>query len=129
MTNAVLLALLDTLLPGNEALPAFSRADIDPARLEAPAGPLLAAIDQEFAHATVADRIERLREIERNMPEAFRVFLGQALAAYYQAPRVQAALGWRALPPQPSGHRLSAGDEVAWRLLEKVRTRGRLWRG
>lgn len=128
MTNDVLLELLDTLLPGDEALPAFSRADIDPARLAAPAGPLLAAIDQAFVRATAADRIERLREIERNVPEAFRVFLGQALAAYYQASRVQAALGWRALPPQPSGHQLSAGDDVAWRLLEKVRMRGQLWR-
>jgi hypothetical protein len=130
MTNVALIALLDTLLPGDEALPAFSRAEIDLALFEAPAAPLLVAIDQAaFARATVTERVGLVREVERGAPDALRAFLGQALAAYYQAPRVQAALGWRSGPPQPTGHRLSAGDEIAWRLLEKVRKRGELWRG
>ena len=130
MTDVALIALLDTLLPGDEALPAFSRAEIDLTAFEVSAVPLLAAIDQAaFVRATVTDRSRLLREVERSMPDAFRIFLGQALAAYYQAPRVQAALGWRGAPPQPTGHQLSPGDDVAWRLLEKVRKRGQLWRG
>ena len=132
MSNIALLALLDTLLPGYDGaapLPAFSRAEIDPAGLEVSAQPILAAIDEPaFARGTIADRVALLRQIERHMPDAFRIFLGRALAAYYQAPRVQAALGWRAEPPQPMGHRLSPGDEAAWQLLEKVRKRDPLWR-
>jgi hypothetical protein len=133
MTNVALGALLDTLLPGDDdaaPLPAFSQAEIDPALLEAAARPLIAAVDQAaFIRATVADRTALMQEIERNLPDAFRVFLGQALAAYYQAPRVQKALGWRAEPPQPTGHRLSGDDEISLRLLDKVRKRGQLWRG
>lgn len=133
MTDITLLALLDTLLPGDDGaapLPAFSRAGIDPVSLEAAAQPILAAIDQAaFARGTTADRVVLLREIERHAPEAFRALLGQALAAYYQAPRVQAALGWRSEPPQPMGHRLSGNDDRALQLLEKVRKRGQLWRG
>lgn len=133
MTNVALIALLDTLLPGNEGaapLPAFSQAGIDLDLLEASAQPVLAAMDQvAFARGSTADRVALLREIERSLPDAFRTFLGQALAAYYQTPRVQAALGWRSEPPQPTGHRLSAGDDAAWQLLEKVRKRGPLWRG
>ena len=133
MTDVALIALLDTLLPGDEAatpLPAFSQAGIDPALLAASAQPVLAAMDQvAFTRGSSADRVALLQEIERSLPDAFRIFLGQALAAYYQAPRVQAALGWRSEPPQPIGHRLSPGDERAWHLLEKVRKRGQLWRG
>jgi hypothetical protein len=129
MTDAVLIALLDTLLPGDDVLPAFSRAEIDAAHLETSAAPLLEAIDQAaVARMTVEDRLALLRKTELSAPDAFRAFLGQALAAYYQAPRVQEALGWRNAPPQPTGHQLSAGDEIAHRLLEKVRKRGQLWR-
>lgn len=130
MTDMALIALLDTLLPGDDVLPAFSCAEIDPARFEMSAAPLFAAIDPAaFARATVADRVALLRGVEQDAPDAFRLLLGQVLAAYYQAPRVQAALGWRSAPPQPAGHQLGAGDEIVWRLLEKVRKRGQLWRG
>jgi hypothetical protein len=133
MTDVVLIALLDTLLPGDHGdgpLPAFSQAGIDPVLLEAAARPVLAALDgAAFTRATATDRIALLQEIERSLPDAFQALLGQALAAYYQAPRVQAALGWRSEPPQPLGHELGAGDEIAWRLLEKVRKRGQIWRG
>lgn len=122
-----LIALLDTLLPGDDVLPPFSRAEIDLTRLDASA--LLASIDQlAFVRATSEERVALLQQAEQSAPDAFRAFLAQALAAYYQAPRVQAALGWRSAPPQPAGHEPSSGDEAAWRLLEKVRTRGRLWR-
>ncbi len=133
MTNAAFIVLLDTLLPGDDEvapLPAFSQAGIDAAPLEAAAQSLLAVLDQAaFIRGTAADRAAMLLMLERSAADEFRGLVGRALAAYYQAPDVQAALGWRHAPPQPAGHRLSAGDELAWRLLEKVRKRGRLWRG
>lgn len=129
MTDTPLLALLDTLLPGDAKLPAFSSAEIDPAPLAASVAPILTAIDQAaFLRETPAARVALVQRIERDSPEAFRAFLAQALAAYYQAPSVLAALDWRSAPPQPMGHRLSPGDEAAWQGLEKVRQRGRLWR-
>lgn len=132
MSDTLLIAVLDTLLPGDAAaapLPAFSQADIDCAHLATPAAPILAAIDRAaFAQGTKTDRIAELQKIERSAPEAFRTFLGLALAAYYQAPVVLAALGWRHEPPQPAGHRLGGDDAASWHLLERVRKRGRLWR-
>ena len=75
MTDVALIALLDTLLPGDEALPVFSRAEIDLAPFEA--SPLLTAIDQAaFARATATERNRLLREVERSAPDAFRSFLG-----------------------------------------------------
>lgn len=136
MTAPLLIALLDALLPGDDGgqhgatpLPSFSGAGIDPAPLEPVAQPLIAALDQAaFARGVAADRAALLRALELRAPDAFRAFLGQALAAYYQAPIVQAAFGWRHEPPQPAGHRLSGSDDDTWRLLDKVRRRGALWR-
>ena len=137
MTRPLLIALLDTLLPGDDGgpdgvapLPAFSQAEIDPAPFEVAAQPLIAAIDHAaFMRGTAADRATTLLALEQSAPDRFRAFLGRALAAYYQAPIVQTALGWRHEPPQPAGHRLSGSDEDTWRLLDKVRRRGALWRG
>jgi hypothetical protein len=133
MTDIALIALLDALLPGDAEtppLPAFSQAGIDPALFEAAAQPLLAVLDQKaLVYGTAADRVAMLRTLEQSAPEAFRSFLWLALAAYYQGPVVQAALGWRHAPPQPGGHRLSGNDDDAWQLLDKVRRRNALWRG
>lgn len=125
MTHPALLALLDALLPGDPPLPPFSQAGIDPSQLADAARPILGAIDGMAFQANAAAEVQRVAQMR---PDEFRVLLGQALAAYYQAPSVQDALGWRTEPPQPTGHRLSPGDESAWRLLDKVRQRGRLWR-
>lgn len=125
MTDPTLIALLDALLPGHPPLPPFSQSGIDPSPLADAAHPILGAIDAAAFQASLAAEVDR---VARQRPEEFRKLLGQVLAAYYQAPAVQAAVGWRSEPPQPDGHRLSAGDEQAWQLLEKVRKRGRLWR-
>lgn len=125
MTSPTLLALLDALLPGDPPLPPFSQAGIDPSQLTHTAHSILGAIDGMVFQINAAAEVQRVAQIR---PDEFRVLLNQALAAYYQAPSVQAALGWRSEPPQPAGHRLSTGDESAWQLLDKVRQRGRLWR-
>jgi hypothetical protein len=129
----MLLAVLDTLLPGDEAeppLPSASEAALDLKNLERLAEPVVAALGDSdgFLMASPADRVARLRAVERSAPEAFKALLAEALAAYYEAPPVLAALGWRAAPPQPHGHDVAATDEATLRTLNKVTSRGQLWR-
>lgn len=136
MNRDLLMAILDTLLPGDDGgaagaapLPRGSGAGLDLASLELAAQPILDGIDPaQFEQATAAERVAALRNVEQAVPDAYRDFLGLALAAYYQAPAVLAALSWRSLPPQPLGHRLVGDDDPALQLLEKVRRRGTLWR-
>jgi len=137
MNSDLLMTVLDTLLPGDDGggsgaapLPRGSAAGLDPAPLESAARPILDGIDPVlFARATVAERAAALRRLEQAAPDAYRDFLGLALAAYYQAPAVLAAFGWRAAPPQPMGHRIAGDDGATLQLLDKVRRRGQLWRG
>jgi hypothetical protein len=72
--------------------------------------------------------VAQLRIAELNVPDAFKALLAEALATYYEAPAVIAALGWRAAPPQPHGHDVAPNDDATWRDLEKVKARGQLWR-
>ena len=132
--RAMLLAVLDALLPGDQGeppLPRASAAVLDLAVLERLAAPVIAALGDSdgFLTASAAERAARLGAVERTQPEAFRTLLAEALAAYYQAAPVLAALGWRAAPPQPHGHDVTPTDTATLRLLENVRTRGRRWRG
>ena len=53
--------------------------------------------------------------MELNAPEAFKALLAEALATYYEAAPVIAALGWRVAPPQPHGHDVAANDEATLR--------------
>lgn len=133
MTRVLLLAMLDTMLPGDAdqpPLPAASEAGLDLANLECLAEPMIAALaDRDaFLMAAPADRVAQLRIAELNAPDAFKALLAEALATYYEAPAVVAALGWRAAPPQPHGHDVAPNDEAAWRSLDKVKARGQLWR-
>jgi hypothetical protein len=129
----MLLAVLDTLLPGDRGeppLPRASDAALDLATLERLAGPVVTALGDGdgFLTASPGERTVRLRAVEQTQPEAFGTLLAEALAAYYQAAPVLAALGWRTAPPQPHGHDVAPTDGATLRLLETVRTRGRLWR-
>jgi hypothetical protein len=134
MTRATLLALLDTLLPGAEGeppLPSASEAALDLKRLGRLAEPLVAALgdSEAFLTASPAERVAKLRIAELNVPDAFKALLGEALATYYEAPAVLAALGWRAAPPQPHGHDVASNDPAILQALDNMRSRGRLWRG
>jgi len=133
MTHAMLLAVLDVLLPGDKGeppLPSASAAGLDAAALARVAGPVLGALGEHdgFLTASTAARIARLRAIEQARPEAFKALLAEALASYYEAPSVLAALGWRVAPPQPHGHDVAPTDPGTLRLLKRVKQRGRLWR-
>jgi hypothetical protein len=134
MTRVMLLAVLDSLLPGDEGeqpLPSASEAALDLKTLERLAEPVVAALGNadSFLMASAVDRVAKLRAVEQAAPDAFKALLTEALAAYYEAAPVLAALGWRAAPPQPHGHDVARGDEETLRNLEKVRGRGQLWRG
>ena len=133
MTRVMLLALLDTMLPGDQGeppLPPASDAGLAVAKLDRLAEPVLGALGDSdgFLKAGPADRVAQLRIAALNAPDAFKTLLAEALATYYEAPPVVAALGWRVAPPQPHGHELARDDEAILRRLEKVRARGQLWR-
>jgi hypothetical protein len=130
----LVLAVLDTLLPGDEGeppLPRASAAALDLTALERLAGPVLAALGDgdAFLASSPAERVAQLRAVEQKAPEPFKLFLGEALATYYEAASVLAALGWRSAPPQPHGHALDEVDATTLQRLDKVRSRARLWRG
>ncbi|HEV8388598.1 MAG TPA: hypothetical protein VGQ35_02085 [Dongiaceae bacterium] len=133
MTRVMLLAVLDTLLPGDEGeppLPNASEAALDLKKLERLAEPVVAALADSdgFLMASATDRVARLRAVEQSAPDAFKALLAEALATYYEAAPVLAALGWRAAPPQPHGHDVAPNDDATLRALEKVKSRGQLWR-
>ena len=133
MSRVLLLAMLDTLLPGDAGqppLPPASESGLDLGTLERLAEPVLAALaDRDaFLMASPADRVALLRVVETNAPDAFKALLTEALATYYEAPPVVAALGWRIAPPQPHGHEVAPNDDATWHALEKVKARGKLWR-
>jgi hypothetical protein len=133
MSRVMLLAMLDTMFPGDSGqppLPAASQTALDFAKLGHLAEPVIAALNDRNAFLTSAsaDRVAQLRIAELNVPDAFEALLVEALAAYYEAPPVVAALGWRAAPPQPHGHDVAPNDDATWCDLEKVKARGQLWR-
>ncbi len=133
MTRVMLLAILDTLLPGDEGespLPSASAAALELKVLERLAQPIAAALGDADAFLASAppDRVAKLRAVEQKMPEPFKLFLNEALATYYEAAPVLAALGWRVAPPQPHGHSLEQAHAATWQALENVRGRSKLWR-
>jgi hypothetical protein len=133
MTRVVLLAILDTMFPGDDGeppLPPASEAGLDLAKLELLAEPVAAALGtvDAFLTAAPAERVAKLRIVELNAPAAFKALLAEALARYYESLPVLAALGWRVAPPQPHGHQVPPNDGETFHALEKVKSRGRLWR-
>ncbi|HET6161414.1 MAG TPA: hypothetical protein VFE34_23935 [Dongiaceae bacterium] len=133
MTRVMLLAVLDTLLPGDDGeppLPSASEAALDLKALERLAEPVVTALADSdgFLMASPVERVARLRAVEQAAPDAFKALLAEALATYYEAPPVLAALGWRAAPPQPHGHEVAPIDDATLRNLDKVKGRGQLWR-
>jgi hypothetical protein len=134
MTPEFLAAVIDMLLPGDDALPSGTRAGLDPAAFVEPHRAVFDAIAAEvggpavFARTDECTRNAAVRAVERAAPDAFRTLLTAVLANYYEAPAVLAALGWRGEPPQPTGHRVAPFDNSGAERLERVRRRSKLWR-
>jgi hypothetical protein len=135
MTPEFLAAVIDTLLPGDDALPSGTRARLDPAAYAGSHGAVFDAIAAQagggelFVRADESARCEVLKSVERALPDAFRALLVVVLSDYYESPPVLAALGWRIDPPQPSGHTMPRLDDPTTERLERVGRRAKLWRG
>jgi len=134
MTPAFLAAVLDTLLPGDDALPSATRAGLDPATYAGPHRAMFDAIavqagsPETFLRADESARAATLHAVERTEPDALRALLTIVLSDYYEAPAVLAALGWRSEPPQPAGHTVPTLGSLADDRSEWARRRGKLWR-
>jgi hypothetical protein len=134
MTPEFLAAVLDTLLPGDDALPSGTRAGLDPAAYASHQTVLDAIARQAggldaLVRANGRARTAALQAIERTAPDLFRALLTAVLSDYYEAPAVLTALGWRSEPPQPAGHAVPAMDAPTTERLTRVGQRGKLWRG
>ena len=135
MTPEFLAAVIDTLLPGDDALPSGAKASIDPGVYADAHRAIFDSVaahaggDQLFTHADESARVGILKTVERVMPDAFRALLVTVLSDYYETPPVLAALGWRIDPPQPTGHVVPSLDGPTAERLERVRQRVKLWRG
>ena len=80
MSRVLVLAMLDTMLPGDAGqppLPTASEAGLDLGTLERLAEPVVAALaDRDaFLMAAPADRVAQLRIVELNVPDAFKTLL------------------------------------------------------
>ena len=141
MNAAFVAAVADTLLPGDSGgadgyapLPPASAAGVDLAGIANAHSAVLDAVAQQignaeaFLSAVESARIPVIQSVERAMPEAFRALLSALLAAYYEAPPVLAAMGWRTEPPQSLGHRMPEISDAAHVRLGRVQALGKLWR-
>ncbi len=136
MTPEFLAAVIDTLLPredkappGATPLPSGTQGGLDPGAYSQAHRSIFEAIDADaFVRADEAVRTAILQAIERVLPDAFRSLLVAVLSDYYESAAVLAAIGWRAEPPQPTGHAMAAIDEATRESLQQVARRERLWR-
>ena len=135
MSAAFLDAVLAALLPGEGIrLPGGAAAGIDLLAYDGAASvlDLIAAAaggEAAFLAALPAARHAALAAAEARSPEQFRRLLQPILADYLETPAVLAAFGGAATPPQPGGRPLAEMDSETRAALERVRARGRLWRG
>ena len=135
MSAAFLDAVLAALLPGEGIrLPGGAAAGIDLLAYDGAASvlDLIAAAaggEAAFLAALPAARHAALAAAEARSPEKFRRFLQPILADYLETPAVLAAFGGSATPPQPGGRALAEMDSETLAALERVRARGKRWRG
>jgi hypothetical protein len=76
--------------------------------------------ETDFATLGKEDKVQLLNEQGFVLPLAFQTYI-----AYYQQPRVAAALGLEARPPHPTGYQLPPNDLT---LVEPVRRRAKRYR-
>ena len=126
-------ALVDTLLPGGSYphgidLPRASAIGLNEAATGGAAVALVAAAaggEDAFLSADATGREAAVAAASATDPATINRFVAALVTRYYEDPRVIAAFGWPARPPQPMGHALQPFDAA---LLEPVRMRKALWR-
>ena len=129
MSEAMLSALADTLLPGDDAgLPKGSEIDAVIEVLRERAAPILSLLPDDFSNSDAKARAELLRDAERKAFQPFRDMVLAALKDYYEDPRVLTAMDADPAPPQPQGMKLVPMADDLKSALEKIRARGPLWR-
>ena len=128
----VLDAVLDTMLPGGDGFPGgagsaewlMAQARFGPA-LQA----LAAALPDGFVALSPDARTQALKAAEADIPEVFDAATIALYSAYYTRPDVLAAIeaarGYKAVPPQPGGYELPAFDPD---ILAVPMARDALWR-
>jgi hypothetical protein len=129
MSETMLKAIADTLLPGDEAgLPKGSDiADAVEALCEH-AGFLLPLLPPDFSARDMVSRTALLLDAEQKAFQPFRDMVLAGLKAYYEDARVLTAMGADPAPPQPRGMTLAPMADDLKSALEKVRARGPIWR-
>jgi len=111
-------ALLDTLLPADEALEMPSAAELDfDDYLKTQAADLiptlrgaLAQFDSDFADLSLERRVEAITSFSANQPEMFMTLLPRVYDCYYQDDRVREQIGVVTGAPFPQGNEVMPGD-------------------
>lgn len=132
--------VLDTMLPGDEALgmPPASSLDFElyqlrhgaTAEIERFLVVLAGVVDKKFGQPfdtlDAAQRMAAINGCKVTDVRAFSAFVNHALRAYYTDRAILQRLSTDAVPPFPAGNQL---DDDDWTLLEPVYERGPIWRG
>lgn len=116
--RSIMIELLDTLLPADEALDMPSAADLDfDSYLKAQAADLvpalrdvLAALDSDFGNLTLERRVAAVTDFSANQPELFMTLLARVYDCYYQDDRVRKKIGVVTGAPFPQGNEVASGD-------------------
>ena len=82
--------------------------------------------DKDFLLLNENEQIDFLEKYECANNLFFTELIRQTYNGYYTNPVVVRAIGMTGHPPQPKGHVLEVGKN--FKLLEKVRERGQIWR-
>jgi len=127
--QALLVAVLDRLLPPNGDLPGAGSLGLAAQVPASAAQPILAALPADFLALAAAAQVAALQAVEAAGPTRFHELVRFAYVAYYRDSRVLArielATGYPDRPPQPLGYELEPFDES---LLDVVKTRGPQYR-
>lgn len=136
-TNSdTLSTIVDLLIPGKGNLPYPSDIDIvehiDSAISHKPklvrlfVEVLKDINDRDFLLLKKKEQIEFLEKYECSHNIFFAELIRHTYNGYYTNPVVVKAIGMTGQPPQPQGYDLEQGEN--FKLLEKVRERGQIWR-
>ncbi|MBS21399.1 MAG: hypothetical protein CL739_04830 [Chloroflexi bacterium] len=81
---------------------------------------------KDFLILKEKEQIDFLEKYESSHNLFFNELIRHTYNGYYTNPMVIKAIGMTGLPPQPTGYDLEQGEN--FKLLEKVRDRGQIWR-